>query len=103
MKNKKWLIDVEHYKDSLERFKEKLIEFEKMEAAECVKTIIKGLKLEPVVDAVEVVRCKYCRFLIDRKDGTHGCYRHFMEECNLDDFCSYGERANMDGGKYEND
>ena len=44
----------------------------------------------------EVVRCKDCRFLIDREDGTHGCYRHFMEECKLDDFCSYGERKDND-------
>lgn len=46
----------------------------------------------PIVDAVEVVRCKDCHFIIDRVDGTHGCYRHFMEDCKLDDFCSYGER-----------
>ena len=47
---------------------------------------------QPTVDAVEVVRCKDCRLIIDREDGTHGCYRHFMEECKPDDFCSYGER-----------
>ena len=47
----------------------------------------------PTVDAVEVVWCKNCRFLIDREDGTHGCYRHFVEQCELDDFCSYGERT----------
>ena len=41
---------------------------------------------------VEVVRCKDCSFIIDRSDGTHGCYRHFVEDCKIDDFCSYGER-----------
>ena len=46
----------------------------------------------PTVDAVEVVRCKDCRFIIDREDGTHGCYLHFLEDCKPDDFCSYGER-----------
>ena len=46
----------------------------------------------PTVDAVPVVRCKGCRFIIDRADGTHGCYRHFVDDCNHDDFCSYGER-----------
>lgn len=51
-----------------------------------------NLKDIPTVDAVEVVRCNDCRFIIDREDGTHGCYRHFMEDCQLDDFCSYGER-----------
>lgn len=43
-------------------------------------------------DLPEVVRCKDCRFILDRVDGTHGCYRHFMDDCNHDDFCSYGER-----------
>lgn len=47
----------------------------------------------PTVDAVEVVRCEHCRFRIDRKDGTYGCYRNFMEDCRLDDFCSRGERS----------
>ena len=41
---------------------------------------------------VEVIRCKDCRFILDRVDGTHGCYRHFMDDCNHDDYCSYGER-----------
>ena len=44
------------------------------------------------VDAVEVVRCKDCKFIINREDRTHGCYRHFVEDCKPDDFCSYGER-----------
>ena len=43
-------------------------------------------------DIVNVVRCKDCRFLINRPDGTYGCYRHFVDECKLDDYCSYGER-----------
>lgn len=46
---------------------------------------------QPTVDAVEVVRCKDCRFIIDRNDGTHGCYRHLVD-CKVEDFCSYGER-----------
>lgn len=46
----------------------------------------------PTVDAVEVVRCKDCRFTIDRENETHGCYRNFIEDCKPDDFCSYGER-----------
>ena len=54
--------------------------------------VLAAVDKQPTVDAVEVVRCKDCRFRIDRKDGTHGCYRHFMEECKTDDFCSYGER-----------
>lgn len=59
--------------------------------------ILTGKKAEAKPeDAVRVVRCKDCRFLIDREDGTHGCYRHFVEQCELDDFCSYGERKDND-------
>ena len=54
--------------------------------------IISSIENAPTVDAVEVVRCKDCRFIIDREDGTHGCYLHFLEDCKPDDFCSYGER-----------
>ena len=45
------------------------------------------------VDAVQVVRCKDCRFLGDENLGLHDCdhYRGPMR-VELDDFCSYGER-----------
>lgn len=43
------------------------------------------------VDMVAVVRCEHCHMRIDREDATHGCYRHFMDECKLTDFSSYGE------------
>ena len=45
------------------------------------------------VDAVQVVRCKDCRFLGDENIGLHDC-DHFRGpmRVELDDFCSYGER-----------
>ena len=46
----------------------------------------------PTIDAVPVVRCKDCRYTIDRKDGTYGCYIYLGCDFNLTDFCSYGER-----------
>ena len=47
----------------------------------------------PTVDAVQVVRCKDCRFLGDENIGLHDC-DHFRGpmRVELDDFCSYGER-----------
>ena len=57
-----------------------------------VDDVIAAIAGQPTVDAVEVVQCKDCRFIIDRKDGTHGCYRNFIEDCKPDDFCSFGER-----------
>lgn len=44
----------------------------------------------PAVDAVEVVRCKDCKY------WAHGdCYR--LELSRPNDFCSYGERREDDG------
>ena len=41
----------------------------------------------PSVDAVEVVRCKDCRFKTEPGQPNILCY-----QMNDDDFCSYGER-----------
>lgn len=54
-----------------------------MDGLDAVEEVIKAM---PTVDAVPVVRCKNCRFLIERKDGTLGYYRNFMDSTELDNF-----------------
>lgn len=56
----------------------------------------------PAVDAVEVVRCKDCRFEggIPMPIGYIYCYRTDSVVGN-NDFCSYGEK--MDGGEKDAD
>lgn len=66
--------------------------------AETIRKCIRLAKAVPTVDAVEVVRCKYCKHSID--DGwicggpdlmcmpSHPSYP--------DNFCSYGERKDND-------
>lgn len=66
----------------------------------------------PTVDAVEVVRCKDCRYAeaYERNDSKTGCYCHFCGHeftygsnwerkfspiKEADDFCSYGERREL--------
>ena len=49
----------------------------------------------PTVDAVEVVRCKDCKFYKDSPMGGKGCHTHFNGRTefipkNDNDFCSYG-------------
>jgi hypothetical protein len=78
----------ECYKENEKVFSPELVEF----AYNVLNMVEEFVNRIPPVDAVKVVRCKDCRFLIDREDGTHGCYRHFVDQCELDDFCSYGER-----------
>ena len=49
---------------------------------------VRDLKNAPTVDAVEVVRCKDCK-AYDKKVG----YCEAMGfTCEVNDFCSYGER-----------
>ena len=42
----------------------------------------------PTIDAVEVVRCKECKWA----GGDFVCYRGVMVQHEPEDFCSYGER-----------
>lgn len=96
-----WLIDAGRLKRVLQRFEEHLTAFGLHERADVVKTIIKGLKLEPKIDAVPVVRCKDCKHY--EKD-TMWCKVNSnprsatFPNWYADDFCSYGERKT-----YEND
>lgn len=76
--------------------------------------LLKILEAAPTVDAVEVVRCKECRFAkpYERMDGKTGYYCQFCGHSfkygtnwerlynpikESDDFCSYGERKEGDG------
>ena len=53
----------------------------------------------PTVDAVEVVRCKDCKWFADNNNGEwYGCWLYNTilsnerDKPGRDDFCSYGER-----------
>jgi hypothetical protein len=87
MENKKWLINVEYYKNVLERFKGHLLEFGKVEAAECATTIIKGLKLVPTVDAVEVVHGHWKRTNMYDEESCVQCSACLMEFDYIDGMC----------------
>ena len=55
-------------------------------------TVVNVIHMSPTVDAVEVVRCKDCKWW----DGKHGlCWREedVPTAFEFDDFCSYGERS----------
>ena len=49
----------------------------------------------PTVDAVEVVRCKDCKFQDSYRSGSVFCFNHGMSK-QYDDFCSYGEHRDGD-------
>lgn len=51
------------------------------------------VKAAPVVDAVEVVRCKDCKHYRTYSTFVVDCCRgHGMTYVNANDFCNYGER-----------
>ena len=64
--------------------------------------ILDSIDSQPTVDAVEVVRCKDCKYYCQDKingvicrhpelDFDIECYDHWINT-KPDDFCSYGER-----------
>ena len=65
-----------------------------------VETCIKILKGAPTVDAVEVVRCRYCKHAWIHPCGYVYCHRDgrnaYEMTFKLDSFCSYGERKDND-------
>jgi hypothetical protein len=100
-----WLIDAGRLKRVLQRFESHLIELGLHKRAEVVKTIIKGLKLQPKIDAVPVVRCKNCKNRKTEKcpmwseefmevyDGD-GCYDRELvthDRTTNEGFCDRGE------------
>ena len=70
---------------------------------ETVRTVTdKEIEEIPTVDAVHVVRCKYCKFGVtpygDEHDGWIECSNiHGRPLFGYNDFCSYGERKDGDG------
>lgn len=81
--------------------REALLSFEKMDAELCAtcgenhtaEDVIMMIKTAPTVNAVEVVRCKDCKYWQDNNYGyTHEeCRWGHGETPDANDFCSYGE------------
>lgn len=64
------------------------------------------IKKAPTVDAVPVVRCKDCKWFADNNDGEwYGCQMFQVvlstpeDAPKPDDFCSYGERKEINHEK----
>ena len=51
----------------------------------------------PTIDAVQVVRCKDCKYWNEWENGTGNCERsenaYFWYGTDFNDFCSFGERS----------
>lgn len=51
-----------------------------------------AITLAPTVDAVEVVRCKDCKYYEEYKNGEYRCWKMILDPAKPTDFCSRGER-----------
>lgn len=100
MANEKRLIDANAFREFLEVIRMDYIEEDTLssEFAACLIETVQDeyLALAPTVDAVEVVRCKDCKWYNPR-GGVAGQKTIICSYQSGDFFCSYGERRE-DGG-----
>ena len=96
MANEKRLIDANALMDSFRNHMVESYDRNKCKSEENCKTCQPGclwrkkVMAAPTVDAVEVVRCKDCKYYCN---GWHcNLYLNVSHETKPDDFCSYGER-----------
>ena len=56
--------------------------------------VLDSIDSKPTVDAVEVVRCKDCEYLVNTTINANGFLICDISDMEIapDDFCSYGER-----------
>lgn len=68
--------------------------------------VLDSIDSQPTVDAVEVVRCRDCKWYMPGDLFTDIMFCHRLKKVNgkpakynycADDFCSYGERRDGDG------
>lgn len=68
--------------------------------------VLDSIDSQPTVDAVEVIRCRDCKWYIPGDLFTDIMFCHRLKKDNgktakynycADDFCSYGERKDGDG------
>lgn len=54
----------------------------------------KAIAQLPIKDVVLVVRCGECKFFghLIGNSGKYACEKYQLPYCEVDDFCSYGER-----------
>lgn len=62
------------------------------------KALKEAIERVPTVDAVEVVRCKDCKYYSEDGWGYGNCYRPNVDYLRMNErgFCSWGERREDD-------
>ena len=63
------------------------------DCAWCCDALIEAVNDAPTIDAVEVVRCRDCKYWRD----DHTCHEHsLVSPMGANEFCSRGERGDSD-------
>ncbi len=85
----KWLIDAKVY--CMELYDEMNYPGRSEEFMTAIDVAIADLADAPTVDAVEVVRCKYCKYFGLNDENVPYCYNRFgLNDPEPNGFCSYG-------------
>ena len=94
MENEKRMIDANALKSEFEWLKSVVNESSKGE----VMDVMQRIDNAPTVDAVEVVRCKDCKYSYGSKYCTNEAWKDEGNTVTIepDAFCSYGEKRNED-------
>lgn len=87
------LIDPAKYKGFLKQYIKDLYEMDAPMIAGAIERCLQKLEDQPIVDAVEVIRCKSCK-TGHTKYGCLWCIR-WDEQVEPEDFCSQGERRSI--------
>lgn len=80
------LIDADYLIDDIEHCLWDWESVDGITASTVLKQTITDIKNQPTIDAVQVVRCKDCKYY---KENTLACSRYGLED---DDYCSWAER-----------
>ena len=87
----------------------RLIDADKFEVYTCVnkssdyvdgvQSMLEAIDSAPTVDAVEIVRCQYCKYYeIHKPKVLENCERNgYLIPMKPNDFCSYGDQKDSDG------
>lgn len=86
------LIDMDYTMDKLRAYADRKHEAGHTELANGILKAVNYIHNEVSrVDAVEVVRCKDCRYC-QRDSNGMWCFNDYEHNLQPDDYCSYGER-----------
>lgn len=97
------LIDVDALGEKIEALMQKYMAAGIVKVARDYNFVLTVIDSTPTVDAVEVIRCKNCKWYVEDREFPPFCDNPIcgMQHPNDETFCSYGERRDDDGRRFD--